>query len=123
MRKLLLLPLFFGLVSPAIAHNEANGGCGNHCVAKLGSSSNTRFNSNSTNKPKKIIIEDISQPSSIDNKTSSIDNKPSSIDDQLDAPNSNVKRTDDKTNYMAIYIVIGILVTIIPLVTWRYFTK
>ena len=30
MRKLLLLPLFFGLVSPAIAHNEANGGDAMH---------------------------------------------------------------------------------------------
>ena len=109
MRKLLLLPLFFGLVSPAIAHNEANGGCGNHCVAELGSSLKPRFNSNSTNKPKKIIIEEIIQPSSIDN--------------QLDDLNSNVERTAETNNYMAIYIVLGILVIIIPLVTWRYFTK
>jgi len=116
MRKLLLLPLFFGLASPAIAHNEANGGCGNHCVAELGSKFNPGVNSKSTNKPKKIIIEEISQPSSIDNQ-------PSSIDNQRDDANSNVKRTGDTTNYMAIYIVIGILVTIIPLVTWRYFTK
>ena len=123
MRKLLLLPLFFGLVSPAIAHNEANGGCGNHCVAELGSKFNPGVNSKSTNKPKKIIIEEISQPSSIDNQPSSIDNQPSSIDNQRDDANSNVKRTGDTTNYMAIYIVIGILVTIIPLVTWRYFTK
>ena len=109
MRKLLLLPLFFGLVSPAIAHNEANGGCGNHCVAELGSSVKPRFNSNSTNKPKKIIIEEIIQPSSIDN--------------QLDDLNSNVERTAETNNYKAIYIVLGILVIIIPLVTWRYFTK
>ena len=109
MRKLLLLPLFFGLVSPAIAHNEANGGCGNHCVAELGSSFKPRFNSNSTNKPKKIIIEEISQPSSIDN--------------QLDDINSNVEIADETNNYMAIYIVLAILVIIIPLVTWRYFTK
>ena len=109
MRRLLLLPLFFGLVSPAIAHNEANGGCGNHCVAELGSSFKPRFNSNSTNKPKKIIIEEIIQPSSIDN--------------QLDDLNSNVERTSETNNYMAIYIVLGILVIIIPLVTWRYFTK
>ena len=109
MRKLLLLPLFFGLVSPAIAHNEANGGCGNHCVAELGSSVKPRFNSNSTNKPKKIIIEEIIQPSSIDN--------------QLDDLNSNVERTAETNNYMAIYIVLGILVIIIPLVTWRYFIK
>ncbi len=114
MRKLLLLPLFFGLVSPAIAHNEANGGCGNHCVAELGSSVNLRFNSN--NKPKKIIIEEINQPSSIDIQ-------PSSIDNQLDDLNSNVERTSETNNYMAIYIVLGILVIIIPLVTWRYFTK
>ena len=123
MRKLLLLPLFFGLVSPAIAHNEANGGCGNHCVAELGSSVNPRFNSNWTNKPKKIIIEEISQPSSIDNQPSSIDNQPSSIDNQLDDLNSNVERTSETNNYMAIYIVLGILFIIIPLVTWRYFTK
>ena len=109
MRKLLLLPLFLGLVSPAIAHNEANGGCGNHCVAELGSSFNPRFNFNSTNKPKKIIIEEISQPSSIDN--------------QLDDLNSNVEIADETNNYMAIYIVLAILVIIIPLVTWRYFTK
>ena len=31
MKRLLLLPLLLGLMSPAIAHNEANGGCGNHC--------------------------------------------------------------------------------------------
>ena len=109
MRKLLLLPLFFGLVSPAIAHNEANGGCGNHCVAELGSSVKPRFNSNSTNKPKKIIIEEIIQPSSIDN--------------QLDDLNSNVEISDETNNYMPIYIVLAILVIIIPLVTWRYFTK
>ncbi len=116
MRKLLLLPLFFGLVSPAIAHNEANGGCGNHCVAELGSNFNPRVNSNSTNKPKKIIIEEISKPSSIDSQTSSIDN-------QLDDLNSNVERTAETNNYMAIYVVLGILVISIPLVTWRYFTK
>ena len=116
MRKLLLLPLFFGLVSPAIAHNEANGGCGNHCVSELGSSFNPRLNSNSTNKPKKIIIEDISQPSSIDNQPSSIDNKLYNL-------NSNVESAAETNNYMAIYIVLGIFVIIIPLVTWRYFTK
>ena len=116
MRKLLLLPLFFGLVSPAIAHNEANGGCGNHCVAELGSSFKPQFNSDATNKPKKIIIEEISKPSSIDNQASSIDK-------QLDDLNSNVERTTEKNNYMAIYILLGILVIIIPLVTWRNFTK
>ena len=31
MKILLLLPLLLGLMSPAIAHNENNGGCGNHC--------------------------------------------------------------------------------------------
>ncbi len=116
MRKLLLLPLFFGLVSPAIAHNEANGGCGNHCVAELGTSFNPRVNSNSTNKPQKIIIEEISQPSSNDNQ-------PSSNDNQLDDTNSNLETTAETNNYMAIYIVLGILFIIIPLVTWRYFTK
>ena len=109
MKLLLLLPLLLGFSVPAIAHNEANGGCGNHCVAELGSSFKPRFNSNSTNKPKKIIIEEIIQPSSIDN--------------QLDDLNSNVERTAETNNYMAIYIVLGILVIIIPLVTWRYFIK
>ena len=31
MKLLLLLPLLLGLMSPAIAHNEANGGCITHC--------------------------------------------------------------------------------------------
>ena len=115
MRKLLLLPLLFGMVSPAIAHNEANGGCsgfdsaGNHCVAKSGWNSNPGANSNLTNKPKEIIIEDNSQSSLIDNK--------------VDDPNLNEKRTSETTNPMAIYILIGILVIIIPLVIWRSFTK
>ena len=32
MKILLLLPLLLGLMSPAIAHNKANGGCGSHCI-------------------------------------------------------------------------------------------
>jgi len=115
MKKLLLLPLLFGMVSPAIAHNEANGGCagfdsvGNHCVKKLGWNSNPGVNSNLTNKPKEIIIEDNSQSSLIDN--------------QVEDPNLNEKRTSETKNPMAIYILIGILVIIIPLVIWRFFTK
>ena len=115
MRKLLLLPLFFGMVSPAIAHNEANGGCagfnsrGNHCVVESGWNSNYGVNSNLTNKPKEILIEDNSQSSLIDN--------------QVDNTNLNEKRTAQTKNPMAIYIVIAMLVTIIPLVTWRYFSK
>ena len=31
MKLLLLLPLLLGLMSPAIAHNENNGGCEGHC--------------------------------------------------------------------------------------------
>ena len=31
MKLLLLLPLLLGLMSPAIAHNENNGGCSSHC--------------------------------------------------------------------------------------------
>ena len=31
MKILLLLPLLLGFSVPAIAHNEANGGCGTHC--------------------------------------------------------------------------------------------
>jgi len=109
MRKLLLLPLLFGLVSPAIAHNEFNGGCGNHCVVKSGWKSDPGFNSNSTNKQIKIINEENSQPSSIDN--------------QVDDSKINLKRTAEPKNSMAIYILIAILVTVIPFVTWRYFTK
>ena len=115
MRKLLLLPLLFGIVSPAIAHNEANGGCagfnsgGNHCPAELGWNSNPGVNSNLTNKPKEIIIEDNSQSSLIDN--------------QVEESNLNEKRTSETKNPMAIYILIGILVIIIPLVIWRLFTK
>ncbi len=110
MRKLLLLPLLFGLVSPAIAHNEANGGCGNHCVAESVWKSNPSVNSNSTKKQKKIINEENNQPSSIDN--------------QVDDNNLNVQIETETKNSMAIYIVIGILlVTIIPLVTWWYYIK
>ena len=109
MRKLLLLPLLFGLVSPAIAHNEFNGGCGNHCVVKSSWKSNPGFNSNSTNKQIKIINEENSQPSSIDN--------------QVDDSKINLKRTAEPKNSMAIYILIAILVTVIPFVTWRSFTK
>ena len=115
MRKLLLLPLFFGMVSPAIAHNQFNGGCagfdsvGNHCVKELGWNSTPRVNSNLTNKPKEIIIEDNSQSSLTDN--------------QVDDSNLNEKKTSETKNPMAIYIVIGILVIIIPLVIWSYFIK
>ena len=109
MRKLLLLPLLFGLVSPAIAHNEFNGGCGNHCVVKSGWKSDPGFNSNSTNKQIKIINEENNQPSSIDNK--------------VDDSKINLKTETEPKNSMAIYILIAILVTVIPFVTWRSFTK
>ena len=109
MRKLLLLPLLFGLVSPAIAHNEFNGGCGSHCVVKSGWKSDPGFNSNSTNKQIKIINEENSQTSSIDNK--------------VDDSKINLKTTTEPKNSMAIYILIAILVTVIPFVTWRSFTK
>ena len=109
MRKLLLLPLLFGLVSPAIAHNEFNGGCGNHCVVKSGWKSDPGLNSNSTNKQIKINNQENSQPSSIDN--------------QVDDSKINLKRTAEPKNSIAIYILIAILVTVIPFVTWRYFTK
>ena len=33
MKPLLILPLLLGLMSPAIAHNEANGGAGSHSEA------------------------------------------------------------------------------------------
>ena len=41
----LLLPLLLGLISPAIAHNEANGGSEGHppdCVAPCGDDTNTK---------------------------------------------------------------------------------
>jgi len=107
MKKLLLLPLLFGLVSPAIAHNEANGGCGNHCVKALGWNSNPGVNSNLANKQKEIINLENSQPLLIDNQ----------VNDLSEKINAETK------NSTVIYIVIGILITIIPLVTWRYFTK
>ena len=109
MKKLLLLPLLFGLVSPAIAHNEVNGGCGNHCVGESGWNSNFGIKSNSTKKEKKIISEEKNQTSSIDN--------------QVVDPNFNVNRTADTNNAMPIYILIGILAALIPLVTLWYFTK
>tara|TARA_B100000287_G_scaffold373695_1_gene373025 strand:- start:227 stop:556 length:330 start_codon:yes stop_codon:yes gene_type:complete len=109
MRKLLLLPLLFGLVSPAIAHNEFNGGCGNHCVVKSGWKSNPEVNSNSIDKQIKIINEENSQTSSIDN--------------QVDDSEINLNRTVEPKNSMATYILIAILVTVIPFITWRYFTK
>ena len=109
MRKLLLLPLLFGLVSPAIAHNEFNGGCGNHCVVKSGWKSNPGVNSNVTKKQINIINEDNSQTSSIDN--------------QVDDSEINLKSTTEPKNSMATYILIAILVTVIPFVTWRYFNK
>ena len=115
MRKLLLLPLLFGLVSPAIAHNEFNGGCGSHCVVKSGWKSNPEVNSNPginsnvTKKQINIINEENSQTSSIDN--------------QVDDSEINLKSTTEPKNSMATYILIAILVTVIPFVTWRYFTK
>jgi len=118
MRKLLLLPLLFGLVSPSIAHNQFNGGCGSHCVVKSGWKSDPGFNSHShsNNKQIKIINEENSQPSSIDNQ----------VDDskiQEDDSKINLKRTAEPKNSIAIYLLIAILVTVIPFVTWRYFTK
>ena len=109
MRKLLILPLLVGIVSPAIAHNEANGGCGSHCVVESGWKSNPGVNSYSTKKQKTIINDDNIQPSLVDN--------------QADDPNLNVKRTAETKNSLAIYILIGILGTIILLVTWWFFTK
>ena len=120
MRKLLLLPLLFGLVSPSIAHNQFNGGCGSHCVVKSGWKSDPGFNSHShshsNNKQIKIINEENSQTSSIDNQ----------VDDskiQEDDSKINLKTTAEPKNSIAIYILIAILVTVIPFVTWRYFTK
>ena len=109
MRKLLLLPLFFGLVTPVIAHNEFNGGCGSHCVVKSSWKSKPEVNSNSTNKQIEIINEENIQTSSIDK--------------QVDDSKINLKTTAEPKNSMPIYIVIAILVTVIPFVTWRYFNK
>ena len=46
-----------------------------------------------------------------------------SIDKQVDDSKINLKTTAEPKNSMPIYIVIAILVTVIPFVTWRYFTK
>ncbi len=119
MRKLLLLPLLFGLVSPVIAHNEFNGGCGSHCVVKSSWKSKPEVNSNLTNKQIEIINEENSQTSSIDKQVD--DSK--SIDKQVDDSKINLKTTAEPKNSMPIYIVIAILVTVIPFVTWRYLTK
>ena len=94
MRKLLLLPLLFGLASPAIAHIEFNGGCGSHCVAKSGWESNPAVNSNSTNKQIKIINEENSQTSSIDKQVD--DSK--SIDKQVDDSKINLKEINNYDN-------------------------
>lgn len=109
MKKLLLLPLLFGLASPAIAHNDFNGGCGNHCVAELGWKSNPGVKSNSINKQNRIINDEKNQTSSIDNQ-------------EVDT-NFIVKSKADTKNSMATYILIGILAIFIPLVSWWYFTK
>ena len=101
--------MLFGLVSPVIAHNAFNGGCGSHCVMKSSWKSKPEVNSNLTNKQIEIINEENIQTSSVDK--------------QVDDSEINLKTTAEPTNSMPIYIVIAILVTVIPFVTWRYFTK
>ena len=51
--------------------------------------------------------------------------QPSSIDNPVVDPNFNVMRSKDAESSTATYIVIGLLIaaTIIPLVTWWYFSK
>ena len=51
--------------------------------------------------------------------------QPSSIDNPVVDPNFNVMRSQDAASSTASYIVIGLLIaaTIIPLVTWWYFSK
>ena len=51
--------------------------------------------------------------------------QPSSIDNPVVDPNFNVMRSKDTNSSTATYIVIGLLIaaTIIPLVTWWYFSK
>ena len=51
--------------------------------------------------------------------------QPSSIDNPVVDPNFNVMRAKDAANSTATYIVVGLLIaaTIIPLVTWWYFSK
>ena len=51
--------------------------------------------------------------------------QPSSIDNPVVDPNFNVMRSNDTESSTATYIVIGLLIaaTIIPLATWRYFSK
>ena len=51
--------------------------------------------------------------------------QPSSIDNPVVDPNFNTMRSNDTESSTATYIVIGLLIaaTIIPLATWRYFSK
>ena len=51
--------------------------------------------------------------------------QPSSIDNPVVDPNFNVMRSNDTLSSTATYIVVGLLIaaTIIPLVTWWYFSK
>ena len=51
--------------------------------------------------------------------------QPSSIDNPVIDPNFNTMRDTDTESSLATYIVIGLLIaaTIIPLVTWWYFSK
>ena len=46
MKILLLLPLLLGLMSPAIAHNENNGGCSSHCESNYNDNDVSNPNSN-----------------------------------------------------------------------------
>ena len=72
---------------------------------------NTLNNFFGTTQQKTIINYEKSQPSSIDNPV---------VD-----PNFNTMRSNDTESSTATYIVIGLLIaaTIIPLATWRYFSK
>jgi len=51
--------------------------------------------------------------------------QPSSIDNPVVDPNFNTMRDTDTESSLATYIVIGLLIaaTVIPLVTWWYFSK
>ena len=72
-----------------------------------------------TNNINKLFV--VSQQKTINYEKS----QPSSIDNPVVDPNFNVMRSADTESSTATYIVIGLLVaaTIIPLVTWWYFSK
>jgi len=51
--------------------------------------------------------------------------RPTTLDNQIVDPNFNTLRTSDTNKPIAVILVVGLLViaTVVPLVTWRYFSR